>query len=143
MAQKKPLVLGSDGTIEQLQAGDTLDVTMPSGGDVVTLTMAEAVVAGDVVCINSTGAVKADKDDPTKVGVVGFATAAGNIGDPIEVRVAAAQGGLSGLTAGDKIFLDLTGGISQTVPTSGYAVKMGVALSATDALVEVTQPIKL
>ena len=143
MAIKKPLVLGSDGSIEQLQSGDTLDIAMPEGGDVVLMTLAENVVPNSVVCASPTGIVKADKDEETKSRVVGFATSAGNIGDQIRVRVAAQQGGFNGLTPGSPIFLDTAGAVTQTSPTSGYSIRLGVALSSTDILVEPAQPIKL
>ena len=143
MAIKKPLVLGVDGSIEQLQAGDTLDITMPSGGDVILMTLDEDADPNDVLCSSSSGIVKADKDDPTKVRAIGFATSAGVSGDQISVRVSAQQGGFTGLNPGEPIFLDVTGGTSQAVPTSGHAVRLGVALSATDILVELAQPIKL
>lgn len=143
MAIKKPLVLGTDGSIEQLQAGDTLDITMPSGGDVILMTIGETVVPNDVLCASSSGIVKADKDDPAKIRAIGFATSAGVSSDQISVRVSAQQGGFTGLTPGEPVFLDIAGATTQTVPTSGYAVRLGIALSATDILVELAQPIKL
>ena len=143
MAIKKPLVLGSDGSIEQLQSGDSLDIAMPSGGDIILMTLSENVLPNSVLCSSPSGIVKADKDDDTKVKVVGFATSAGNSGDQISVRVAAQQGGFTGLTPGESIFLDAAGAIAQSVPTSGFSVRLGVALSATDILVEPAQPIKL
>lgn len=143
MAVKKPLVLGSDGSIEQLQSGDTLDITMPAGADTIIMTLAEAVGNGDVLCINSNGVVKADKDDTQKTKVVGIATSSGSVGDSIDVRTTSQQGGLSGLTAGGVIYLDNSGAMTQTLPTFGTVVRLGVALSATDMLVEISQPIKL
>ena len=143
MAIKKPLVLGSDGSIEQLQAGDTLDITMPSGGDVILMTLSESVVPNDVLCASSAGIVKADKDDASRVRAIGFATSAGSSSDQISVRVSAQQGGFTGLTAGSPIFLDAAGTVTQVVPTSGHAVRLGIALSSTDMLVELSQPIKL
>ena len=100
-------------------------------------------VTNDVFSASSSGVVNADKDDATKVKVVGFATASGNAGNSIAVRVTAQQGGFVGLTAGDPIFLDAAGAVTQVVPTSGHAVRLGVALSSTDMLVELSQPIKL
>jgi hypothetical protein len=146
MALKKPLVLGSDGSIEQLQSGDELDIDLSGvggGGDTIQMVMAETVTTNSALCITASGVVKADKDDSTKVRVVGFATASGNSGNSISVRVSAQQGGFSGLTAGEPIFLDTAGTITQVVPTSGHAVRLGVALSVTDILVELSQPIKL
>lgn len=146
MALKKPLVLGSDGSIEQLQSGDELDIDLSGvggGGDTINMTLAETATNNSVLCITSTGVVNADKDDPTKVRVVGFATASGNSGNSIAVRVSAQQGGFTGLTAGSPVFLDNAGAVTQVVPTSGHAVRLGVALSVTDILVELNQPIKL
>lgn len=143
MAIKKPLVLGSDGSIEQLQAGDTLDITMPSGGDVVLMTLSENVLPNSVLCASSSGIVRADKDDDDKVRVVGFATSAGNSGDQISVRVSAQQGGFTGLISGSPVFLDTAGAVTQSTPTSGFSIRLGVAISSTDILVEPAQPIKL
>ncbi len=143
MATKKPLVLGADGSIEQLQGGDTLDITMPQSSDVILMTLAENALPNSVLCVNSTGVVKADKDDDSKIRVVGFATSSGNLGDQISVRVSAQQGGFSGLIPGSSVFLDTAGAVSQSNPTSGFSIRLGVALSATDILVEVSQPIKL
>ena len=146
MALKKPLVLGSDGSIEQLQSGDELDIDLSGvggGGDTIQMVLAETATNNSVLCITASGVVNADKDDPNKVKVVGFATASGNAGNSIAVRVTAQQGGFVGLTAGDPIFLDVAGAVTQTVPTSGHAVRLGVALSTTDVLVELSQPIKL
>ena len=143
MATKKPLVLGSDGSIEQLQAGDTLDIAMPAGGDVILMTLSENALPNSALCASPAGIVKADKDDEDKVKFIGFATSAGNSGDQISVRVSAQQGGFTGLTAGSPVFLDTAGAVTQTNPTSGFSVRLGVALSATDILVEPAQPIKL
>ena len=146
MALKKPLVLGSDGSIEQLQSGDELDIDLSGvggGGDTIQLVLGETATNNAVLCVSASGVVKADKDDPTKVRVVGFATASGNSGNSISVRVSAQQGGFTGLTAGSPVFLDNAGAVTQTVPTSGHAVRLGLALSATDILVELSQPIKL
>jgi hypothetical protein len=143
MSIKKPLVLGSDGTIQQLQSGDSLDITLPSGGDVVLMTLAENAMPTSVLCSTTTGVVKADKNDDSKVRVVGFATSAGNSGDEISVRVSAQQGGFTGLITGSPVFLDVGGAVTQTTPTSGFSIRLGVALSSTDILVEPAQPIKL
>ena len=146
MALKKPLVLGSDGSIEQLQSGDELDIDLSGvggGGDTIQMVLAETVTNNSVVSVDPSGAINADKDDPAKVRVIGFATASGNAGNAISIRVSAQQGGFTGLTAGSPVFLDVAGAITQTVPTSGHAVRLGVALSATDLLVEINQPIKL
>lgn len=146
MALKKPLVLGSDGSIQQLQAGDELDIDLSGvggGGDTIQVVLGETITTGNAVCISSSGFMKADKDDPDKAKVVGFATASGNAGNSVSIRVSAQQGGFTGLTAGSPIFLDTAGDITQIVPTSGFAVRLGVALSATDILVELAQPIKL
>jgi hypothetical protein len=143
VAVKKPLVLGSDGSIEQLQAGDTLDITMPDSSDTILLTMAEAANMGEVVCATASGMVKADKDDPTKVRVVGIASETIASGDQGNVKIFNQIGGLSGLTAGSPVYLDTAGAMSTSVPTSGHAVRLGLALSANDLLIEIAQPIRL
>ena len=143
MALKKPLVLGSDGSIEQLQSGDTLDVPAAGGGDTITLTVNETVGNGSVVCATASGIVNADKDDDAKTSVIGLATASGSPGNSIDVRVSAQMGGLSGLTSGQPVFLGNTGQLTQTLPTFGTVIRMGTAISATDMIVDISQPIKL
>jgi len=144
MALKKPLVLGSDGSIEQLQSGDTLDIPASGGGgDTIPLTVNETVGNGSVVCATTSGIVNADKDDDSKTSVIGIATASGSPGNQIDVRVAAQMGGLSGLTAGNPVFLGNTGQLTQTLPTFGTVIRVGTAISATDMIVDISQPIKL
>jgi len=143
VAVKKPLVLGSDGSIEQLQSGDTLDITLPSGSDTILLTMAESVVMGNIVCASSAGIVKADKDDADKTRVIGFSTESVNAGDPANIKIMNQMGGLTSLIAGSSVYLGSAGALTQTVPTSGHAVRLGVALSSTDLLIEIAQPIRL
>ena len=75
MALKKPLVLGSDGSIEQLQSGDELDIDLSGvggGGDTIQMVLAETATNNSVLCITSSGVVNADKDDATKVKVVAW-----------------------------------------------------------------------
>ena len=143
MALKKPLVLGSDGSIEQLQSGDTLDVPAAGGGDTISMTVNETVGIGSVVCATASGIVNADKDDDSKTSVIGLATASGSPGNSIDVRVSAQMGGLSGLTSGQPVFLGNTGQLTQTLPTFGTVIRMGTAISATDMIVDISQPIKL
>lgn len=143
MAIKKPLVLGADGSIEQLQSGDTLDITMPSAGDTIVVTLAENVATGDFVAATASGVVKADKDDPTKVRVIGVSTETASSGATANIRIFNQVGGLSGLTAGSPVFLDVAGAVRTSPPTAGHAVRLGVALSSTDLLLEIAQPIRL
>ena len=74
MAIKKPLVIGSNGEIEQLQAGDTIDVTTASN-QVFTATnaMGWALTIGQAVYISAANTVEAAlADDVTTSGVVGL-----------------------------------------------------------------------
>jgi hypothetical protein len=160
MAVRKPLVIVA-GEIQQLQSGDTIDVPV-SGGNVVTADNdnAGSVVIGAPVYVSSAGGV--DKARANAIGtkdVVGLmrdvTTATGASGQVQTDGVLAAStaqwdavaGTTGGLTAGARMFLDAAtaGKITATAPstTGQYVVSIGIALSTTELLVDIEQPILL
>lgn len=75
MATKKPLVLGSDGRPQQLQAGDTLGVTSETGQ--ITLTAGSTLIAGSPVYASGADACdKARANAGSTSRVIGLTTAA-------------------------------------------------------------------
>lgn len=162
MANRKPLVIGTDGRPQQLQAGDTLQATV-TGGEQQTLTNgnAGAVVVGAPVCITTNDTFdKAQANAIATKDVIGLVAAAPSIaaGQPGPVQLAgvlalttaqwdAVAGTTGGLTAKTIYFLDpaTAGKISATVPTTvgQYLVELGEALSTTELDINPRTPILL
>jgi hypothetical protein len=160
MALKKPLVI-TNGMIEQLQAGDTLDAVV-SEVDVISKTNG----SGGAIVIGTPVTVKANSDvDKAQANALGTIQVVGLVRD---VSIAAAASGLvqtggvlaattgqwdavagttGGLTPGSVYYLDAAtaGKITATAPTTGgqFVVKIGTALSATELMIELEAPIKL
>lgn len=160
MSAKKPLVI-TDGQVEQLQAGDTLDAAV-SEVDVVSKVNgnAGAIVIGTPVYVKADGEVdKAQANASGTVQITGLArdvsiaAAASGIIQTDGVLVAttaqwdAVTGGTGGLTAGSVYYLDAAtpGMLTATAPTTAgqFVVRVGLALSAIDIDISVTPPIKL
>lgn len=148
MALKKPLVIGTDGTLEQLQSGDTLD-SPSSGYDAATVTNGEAgsITIGQVTYISAANTVlKAQADAIGTSRVFGLVlTATIGAGASGQVVTNGLLSGLSSLTPGAVYFLDgaTAGAMTATRPTSGVVVELGKALSATEFQVSIRRPIKL
>lgn len=159
MAAKKPLCLYS-GQIQQIQSGDTLDAEV-SGKETVSLTNGNASTINicEAVYMKATDdtcdLAQADAAGTSEVlGLVAdttiAASASGNIQTNGVVTATTGQwdavaGTTGGLTAGTKYFLSAAaaGDITETPPTSGYITYIGVALSATELLLEPERAIKL
>ena len=160
MASKKPLVI-TNGQIEQLQAGDTLNASV-SEVDVVTKTNdnAGAIVIGTPVYVKANSNV--DKARANAQGTVQL------LGLVAEASVAAAASGIiqtdgvlaattgqwdavtgesGGLTPGAPYYLDAAtaGLLTQTAPTTTaqFVVRVGLAISSTEMDITLTAPIKL
>lgn len=161
MALKKPLVVGSDGLPQQLQAGDTLDAAQ-GGGDVQVMTNANAgavVIGTPVYCSANSSCDKARANAGGTSKVVGLvktasvsASASGEVvvGGVLTATTGqwdAVTGGSGGLTRDTRYFLDPgTAGLLTTTPPSTvgqYVVCVGIALSTTEMLVRVREPILL
>lgn len=163
MALKKPLVINSStGVPEQLQAGDTLNIVGFAGADIIAQINDESgtIVCGTPVYNDAAGGVKKAKADATgtskMVGLVYDATILTTISGNIAVggiltltttQWDAVFGTTGGLTFNTDYFLsDATAGLgSTTVPsTVGHlVVRIGRALSTTDLLLQIGQPILL
>lgn len=153
MAKKKPIVL-TNGQLEQLQAGDTLDLrnsvtkTNNTGG---------ALVIGSPVYVSGGNAIPAQADAQSTIRVAGLVSDISVAdGDPTEVLTDgvleattgqwdAVTGQVGGLTEGADYFLDEANPaqMKTTAPTTGFIVRLGHALSSTEFEIEIQQPIKL
>lgn len=156
MAIKKPLVL-TNGQIEQLQAGDTLEnVNLKTR----TNSNASSIVIGQPVYSDSGSSVDlAQADSQTTIRIAGLvadtsiaSAATGSIlVDGVLTATTgewdAVTGQTGGLTVGSNYFLDAAtaGQLTTTAPstTGEFVVRVGHALSTTELEIEVQQPIKL
>ena len=162
MATKIPLVLGTDGNIQQLQNGDSI-IVATANTDVYALTNAEAsaVVIGAPVYVFGADQFKkaqANASAPSKAW--GMVYDSPNIANGASGQVAtdgivtatttqwdAVTGQTGGLTPGSDYFLDAatSGKMTTTPPTTigQYVVKLGKALSTTKFDLSVDSPILL
>ena len=156
MAVKKPLVL-TNGEIEQLQSGDTIDVQPDSfqatftstaiagapvyvdGGTSVDLAQATTSGVSDAIGLAATAVTAAATGTVIFNGVVTLTTAEWD----------AVAGTTGGLTAGSKYYLsDAAAGriVEQgSIPTVAgrFVVELGEALDTTDLIVTIRRRIKL
>ena len=157
MATKKPLVIGANGTMEQLQPGDIIDVGAAKQVFTATNSNAGAITVGQVVYVDGAGSVDLAQANATAtsnvIGLVNDSSIASTSAGVIMtdgVIVSAdwtAVTGVATLTAGSTYFLDpaTAGGLTVTpTTTSGNSlVRVGVALSTTEMEITIDQPIKL
>lgn len=158
MALKKVLVLGTTGEIEQLQPGDTVDVTT-SSNQVFTAAnnTGAALTIGQAVYVSAANTVEAAlADNVTTSGVVGLVADA-SIADGANGYILTdgilvstdwtAVVGATTLTAGSVYFLsDTTAGeLTTTVPTApgSFVTRVGTAINTTTLEVTISRPIKL
>jgi len=155
MAIKKPIVL-TNGQLEQLQTGDSIDL-----GNTLTKdnNSGGALAIGTPVYFTGTDAEPAQANAQGTIRVGGFVadvsiadTASGLILVDGKLTATTGQwdavtGETGGLTPGADYFLDAAtaGMMTQTAPSANpnFVVRLGHALSATEFEIEVQQPIKL
>jgi hypothetical protein len=160
MALKKPLVI-SNGQIEQLQAGDTLDAPVSTSDAVqVQNGSASAIVIGTPVYVKAGGqADKAQANASGTVQVLGLcadvsAAAAANMNVQTDAILSATTtqwdavaGGTGGLTPGAVYWLSAAtaGKLTATAPTNAgeFVVRIGTAVSSTELEISIEAPIKL
>ena len=154
MATKKPLVIGTDGLPQQLQAGDTLGGASETGQ--VAQTAAVALLAGNVVFTSGADAVnKAQANAIGTKDVMGLAltaiagAASGIVQCNGIVVLTTAQwdvvcGTTGGLAFGARYFLSPTtaGLMTATVPTTTgqYISEVGRGVSPTELRLEPCSP---
>jgi hypothetical protein len=162
MALKTPLVLGSDGLPQQLQAGDSISTQAATytSRSVTNGEGAAAIVIGAPVYANAADSVKraqANAKSTSKLAGLGLdpSIAAAGVGNIITggVLVAttaqwdAVAGTTGGLAFGTYYFVDPAnpGKITSTVPTTaGQCVTLvGIALSTTELELSIEPPILL
>ncbi len=161
MSLRKPLVLNA-GQIQQLQSGDTLDVTAVGGGDVISLTNDESspiVICTPVYSDAADGVKKAKADaSGTKdvLGLVQQASITNAVAGMIQVNGIltattgqwdAIFGTTGGLTFKTRYYLSAaTAGIATATAPSAvgqYVVELGIAISTTELKIDIGPPILL
>ncbi len=160
MALRKPLVLGSDGLQEQLQAGDTLDAVSDGAQQASWVNgNAGTLAPGTPVYIDGPDDVdKAKADAGATAKCVGLAAASIGTGvaGPITIdgvlalttgQWDTAFGTTGGLTAGTYYFLSPStagkGQVAVPATVGQYVVLLGMAVSTTELLVRPRDPIAL
>ena len=158
MALKKVLVLGANGEIEQLQAGDTVDIVASSN----QLFSAQNQSAGEIIIGQPVYIAVADTvdlalaDAQATSGVIGLVSdasiASAAIGTIVTDGILTSADwtsvvGAATLTTGAVYFLsDVTAGTLTTTPTTttgSFVTRVGTAISTTTLEVTISRPIKL
>lgn len=158
MALRKQVVVGSDGLLQQLQAGDTVAGTTDTG-QIGGQVAGAALIAGQAVytsandAINKAQANAAGTKDVFGVTTTAIASTAAGIvqvnGNVVLTTVQwdAVTGQTGGLTFGGRYFLSPTtaGLLTITPPTTAgqYLVQVGRAISSTEFVVDPRDPILL
>jgi hypothetical protein len=75
--------------------------------------------------------------------VIGLSKGAVVTGGLLEIVTASELAGFTGLIPNTQVYLGLNGLITQTVPTSGFIQQLGVALTSTTILVNISLPFLL
>lgn len=96
-----------------------------------------------VVAMNNSQLVIADNTDLNLINkIIGITKTSASAGESVIVMCSGGHlTGLAGLTIGGKIYLSSNGTITQTIPTSGFVIQLGTALSATSIAVNITSAI--
>ena len=151
--QYKPLVIVS-GQVRELESSESLNATV-TAKEIIRLTADSNYTAsvGEAVYIDGQGKAQPAKADAAAstypVGFVRGAADGGTIaaGEILDIQTDGQAEGFSNLTAGQKLYLSPSsaGDVTATAPNTAnqYVVPVGRAISATDILVEIGEPIKL
>lgn len=106
------------------------------------LTAASNISAGDVVAIDSSGeAIQANAGAASTAEIIGVAIETVTATNPVRIAQAGTLAGLSGLTAGDKLFASTTAGaLTSTAPSASGDVVFQIGYAkAADTIVIVPQ----
>jgi hypothetical protein len=86
----------------------------------------------------------ADQSDINSYGkVIGLSKGAVVTGSMLEIVTASELNGFTALIPNTQVYLGLNGIITQTVPTTGFIQQLGVALTPTSILVNISLPLLL
>ena len=143
----------SDPIVVVVEAGKTIVVNSiqqgppgPPGSGAITLIAGQNLSGHCIICVNAAGqAVYADKDTPaTLQQVLGLTTRAALTGNPVTIIP---EGEITEpswtLNPRAPVYLGNNGQLTQTLPTTGAILQVGLPLSATQMLVNIKMPISL
>jgi hypothetical protein len=83
----------------------------------------------------------ADNTDFKTIGrTIGITAGAASAGLPVSIVANGELDGFFGLTVNDPVYLSVNGTTTQTIPTTGYLQKLGVAVSDTRILIRINEP---
>lgn len=104
----------------------------------------EALGGQRAVVLNNGVVVYASSTTPGDAGrVIGVTLASVPSGQAVTVISVGELTGFNNLTPGEPLYLDVDGVLTQTPPSIGFVQKIGVALAATSALIDLNPPISL
>lgn len=104
----------------------------------------EALGGHRAVVLSSGMAFYADSSNLDHAGlVVGITTGAAAQGASASIQSGGELAGLSGLIPDQAIFLSTNGGLTQSAPITGFSQQLGIALSATAMLINLTLAIEV
>lgn len=125
---------GYTGTIQQW---------LNSLNGVSVISIVAAVAIGSNRVILSSGNY-ADNTNISEIGlVVGISKSAVNIGELVSVVYSGELNGFTGLIVNQSVYVSVNGTLTQTIPTSGYIQKLGVATSSSTILIHIDPPIEV
>lgn len=111
--------------------------TILQGIGPVQIAITDTVKPGDLIGLNSSGNwVRADGNSSPAIGAKFIAGQAGVSGDTITAYAKAVIGGVSGAAKGDRVFLSDTAGQYASSASATLRQQVGIALTATEALIE-------
>jgi len=149
---KKPLVL-TDGEIEQLQSGDIL-LPVPNVLYLQNWAIITVPICSTVYIAGANGMELAEANSyPNAIGLLvsevlqteyGYAQTDGKL-TATTAQWDVVTGESGGLTPGAVYYLSgsSAGKITTIPPTTGYLVKIGIAVNQTDLEIKISRPIKL
>jgi len=86
----------------------------------------------------------ADNTDTATIGsVIGITKTATTTGENMLIAYAGELNGFFGLTVNQSVYLSTNCTLTQTPPTSGYIQKLGVAVSSSSVLINISTPIEV
>lgn len=123
------------------------NIPAPSGGgNSVSITTGAALSAGDIVAIDANGAAVQANATDSALPAIGYVDDAYASAATAKVLLSGIVTGLTGLTGGDDVYLDVTAGkVVQTAPDQAGNIiqRLGIALSATSMLFDKGEAVEI
>lgn len=114
----------------------------PPGPTTISLLSNTSLISNKVVKFTANGCSYANNLIASDVNrVVGFTTTSSIPGGYNTIQFARELSGFTNLIPGELVYLGNSGDIQQTIPNSGYVLKMGIATSNTKILISIGQPV--